>query len=370
MRTKGEGGLEHIGGIWYFTYYDLNGRQVRRSSKSKLKSVAMSMLLAAKEELRKGTTPTNGKLKYEDIRAILLDDYTDNEKLTMRDDEIVISGKTGLLKALDEFFAEMNVLAITTDVIKKFVAKRKAEGITGPSINRNLARLRRMFRLAQREGKVSSMPYFPMAKESEPREGFVERDEFEMLRAAMPVGLHPALTFCYETGCRTGAMKKIVWKWVDLGKAEMNLPAGIIKNRKPLTLPLSAELVSMLKKLFRTDGPVFDTTNFRKEWIRACVKVGLGKKTGPEWHQYEGLIPHDFRRSAVRNLINAGNDQVTAMKITGHRTVSVFQRYEIKTTEELHEASEKVVEHHAKKASKNGIYNAKSTQKSVAGNDE
>jgi hypothetical protein len=65
-----------------------------------------------------------------------------------------------------------------------------------------------MFKLAQAEGKISSMPYFKMQPESEPREGFVERPDFEKLRAAMPTRLHPALTFCYETGCRTGAMKK------------------------------------------------------------------------------------------------------------------------------------------------------------------
>ena len=40
---------------------------------------------------------------------------------------------------------------------------------------------------------------------------------------------------------------------------------------------------------------MFDTTNFRREWIKAGVKLGLGKKTSEEWHQYDGLIPHDFR---------------------------------------------------------------------------
>jgi hypothetical protein len=64
----------------------------------------------------------------------------------------------------------------------------------------------------------------------------------------------------------------------------------------------------MLKKLFRKDGPVFDTANFRREWIKACVKLGLGKKTGEEKHRCEDLIPHDFRRSAIRNLIQAGVD--------------------------------------------------------------
>jgi integrase len=96
-----------------------------------------------------------------------------------------------------------------------------------------------------------------------------------------------------------------------------------------LTLTLTAELVGMLGKLFRREGPVFDITNFRREWITACVKVGLGKKTGKGWYAYEGLNPHDFRRSAVKNLSDAGVDQATAMKITGHKTVAVFLRYNI-----------------------------------------
>jgi hypothetical protein len=90
-----------------------------------------------------------------------------------------------------------------------------------------------------------------------------------------------------------------------------------------------------------------DTTNFRREWITACVKVGFGTKTGEGWLEYEGLNPHDFRRSAVRNLTNAGIDQGKAMKITGHKTAAVFERYNIKTTADLHEASDKFVAYHA-----------------------
>jgi hypothetical protein len=81
-------------------------------------------------------------------------------------------------------------------------------GVIGPTVNRNLAMLRRMFRLAQREGKVSTIPYFPMEQESEPRDGFLERPEFEKLRAEMPENLHPSLLLAYEVGCRTGAIKK------------------------------------------------------------------------------------------------------------------------------------------------------------------
>jgi integrase len=242
----------------------------------------------------------------------------------------------------------MSAVAITVHTLRKFKAERMANGASGPTCNRALAFLRRMFKLAQQQGKVTSAPYFPMERESEPREGFVERRDFEGLRRAMPVYLHPALTFCYENGCRTGAIKKILWPRVDLRKREVSLQPGIIKNRKPLIVPLSVELAVMLKKKYQTDRPVFDLKNFRREWFKACVKIGLGEKTGPEWYQYKGLTPHDFRRSAVRNLTNAGVDQATVMRISGHRTLSVFLRYNIVSTEQLHAAMAKVSDNNAK----------------------
>ena len=152
----------------------------------------------------------------------------------------------------------------------------------------------------------------------------VAQPQFEKLRAAMPENLHHALTFCYESGCRIGAMKKVVWPWVDLDTKEISFPRGVVKNGESLVVPLSAELVAMLRKKFQGTDPVFDTTNFRREWNRACIRTGLGKRTGKQWYQYEGLIPHDLRRSAARNLVRAGIDMTTAMKITGHRTLDLM----------------------------------------------
>src|SRR5207249_11458845 len=75
--------------------------------------------------------------------------------------------------------------------------------------------------------------------------------------------------------------------------------------------------------------PLVDSTNVRKEWIKACVKVGLGKMSGKKCYQDELLIPQNLRRSPVRNMVTAGNDQATAMSISGHKTIHVFQRYNI-----------------------------------------
>jgi len=86
------------------------------------------MLRKAKEELAKGIAAVDTrKLFYEDLRAILVADYTANGKAEMDGEDLVISGKKGVLKSLDDFFGGMAVQAITTDTLRRFTAKRKEQ---------------------------------------------------------------------------------------------------------------------------------------------------------------------------------------------------------------------------------------------------
>jgi hypothetical protein len=96
--------------------------------------------------------------------------------------------------------------------------------------------------------------------------------------------------------------------------------------------------------------------DFRKRWYAACCKAGQGKsvcascendtftdngactRCGQSTWKYKGLVFHDLRRSAVRNLVRAGVDEGVAMKISGHKTRDVFERYNITSTEYLHNA--------------------------------
>ena len=63
---------------------------------------------------------------------------------------------------------------------------------------------------------------------------------------------------------------------------------------------------------------------------------------GETYDKYVGLQPHDFRRTAVRNLIRSGVPQHTAMKISGHKTQEVFRRYDIIDEADLIEAKRKL----------------------------
>jgi hypothetical protein len=79
-----------------------------------------------------------------------------------------------LLEPLDVYFGGVNVANITTDVLRDFSSKRMQNGGVGPTVNRNLAMLRRLFKLAERQSKVSNVPYFDDAERIEAAQRILE----------------------------------------------------------------------------------------------------------------------------------------------------------------------------------------------------
>ena len=206
-----------------------------------------------------------------------------------------------------------------------------------------------MFNLALQTEKLPSAPYIPSLTENNVRTGFSEYEEFLALRNALPTFLYPVVTFGYYTGWRVTEVLNLQWRQVSLEEAEVRLDPGTTKNGKGRVIYLDGELLDTMKEqrdfvlsLQRERGEIIpwvfvnpDTVDriryFRRPWIHACKQVGL-----------DGRIFHDFRRTAVRNMVRAGVPEVVAMSISGHRTRSVFDRYNIVSEEDLREAARRI----------------------------
>ena len=167
------------------------------------------------------------------------------------------------------------------------------------------------------------------------------------------------MTFLYLSGWRVSEMRGLEWRDVDLAGRVIRLRPELSKNKTGRVLPLNGDLLGVIERaaenrrldcpsVFHADGqPVGD---FRKAWWKACIKVGLGvmitveTPRGPK-PKYQGLIVHDLRRSTVRNMVRAGIPDAVCMKLSGHKTRAVFDRYNIVSESDLSAATERLAVH-------------------------
>src|SRR2546426_2235176 len=190
-RARGTGSVVKLPGsrFWYILFY-VDGKQRRESTKTESRAAAEVLLRRRLGEAGDGRPQLDKKLRYEDVRASLLLEYSNKQNKSLRQQrsgDVTIGG----LKHLDGFFAGALVARIDTDTIQEFVKQRLSGGAERPTVNRALALLRRMFYLAKEHGKIKNIPYFPMQKENAPRQGFIDHDEFRALLEALPIRFHP-----------------------------------------------------------------------------------------------------------------------------------------------------------------------------------
>jgi integrase len=358
LKQRDKSGEVRESKYWYILYYQ-DGRQVRENTKTADYQTAYDTLISRRRDSVEGRQPVSDirKLRYEDLRDTYIQDLKlgGKESLYKRTDE---SGQPEVtfrgLDHFNKFFKGASASLITTDKIRDYIRWRQKEGSSDPTIRRQLVHLRAMFKLAHKEQKLFSMPYFPMPKDSEAVGEYIDPAKFAELLTHLPVALRPFFVFLYHTGCRIGAAKQITWPMVSKDGTVIEVPAAIMKARRPLTIVLAGPglgpVAIELGKLFRRNGdPVFHTVNYRAEWQKACDKVGLGVRN-PKTRTFDGIRIHDLRCSAAINLVDAGVSEDMVMKIGGWKTKAMFSRYNVANKDRLRAAMEQGGRHVEKMA--------------------
>ena len=304
------GQLRKRGGVWWMRDYR-NGRRFEESAHTSNYEEARGLLRVKEGEIAKGApiTSATGRLRFEEAAEDIDADYQINGKRSLRD------LKNRITHHLAPFFAGRRMNSITTSDIRAYAKQRLQAGAKPATINRELSALRRMFVLAVKAGKLMVRPP-------------------EAVRAALPDDLRPIATFAYLTGWRLSEILSLQWRQVDLQVGTVRLDPGTTKNRDGRLFPYRHHLpelrdlleaqrrattaVETLKGVIcpwvfhRRGKPV---RSLRGAWTAACERAGC-----------PGMLRHDFRRTAVRNLERAGVSRSVAMQLTGHRTEAVYRR--------------------------------------------
>ncbi len=323
--------------VWWLKYY-VNGRPVRESAKTEDWNEAERLLKRRQGEQATGKFAGLGpeRIRMAQLFEAVVEDYTANGKHSLPDVKFRL--RLHLLPA----FGHLRAAEFGSNHVGRYIEQRRRAEAANATINRELAIVRRAFTLAAQADppRVTRLVHIPSLKENNVRKGFLEHTAYTRLRDELPEYLRPLFVVAYHTGARRGELTRVQWPQVDFTADRIRLNPGETKNNEPRTLPIYGEMREWLLMAKETrdlgfpDCPWVLHENgrriqtFRKAWASACQRAGVG-----------GLLFHDLRRSAVRNMVRAGIPEKVAMAISGHKTQSVFQRYNIVSERDLTDAA-------------------------------
>jgi integrase len=326
-------GVRKRGRIWWLDYYDQGRQRVQESSHSTNRRDAEQLFALRKSEIFRGIYKRPVKITFGEFGERYMVHAKANKRSWLRDEQ--------MLGNLKKFFGSERQLAdVTPAEIEGYKLHRRAE-VSGSTVNRELALLKRMFNLAidwdlfRDINPVRRVKFF---RELNTGVRVVSPDEEgKLLRNAAPY-IQDMIRFALNTGLRTGEIFTLRWSDVDFEKSILNVFAP--KTQKTRAVPINSEARKVLEAwaLGRKCEFVFYNLETGKPFVD--LKSGFGRACRKA--KIDGVTWHTLRHTFASRLVNRGVDIVTVQQLLGHSAVTVTMRYTHTNLDSKHAAVAKL----------------------------
>ncbi len=344
---RGDGYIYKRGSRWWIGYYV--GGILQREPGGDSKTEARDRLKAVHKARR------DGSYLALDERKITVDDLLDDLVMHLRNaGRASVNKVASHLRAVRAELGHVRAIELDTAAVERYQAGRLAAGRAPATINRECEALRQSFRRAATvtPPRIPRAPYIPLLVVQNARQGFLAHADFEAVLAALvEPDVRDFIEWFYVCGMRPNEIRQLTWEMFDRETWTLNLDPRAAKTRTGRVLAIVGPLRTILERrlaarrfdcrliFHRTSKgqPGQPVKDYRRAWAAACKVAGLpaGRKVAG------GVTPYDLRRCAVRNLVRGGTHETVAMRITGHKTRSTFDRYNIASVEDVSAAIER-----------------------------
>lgn len=360
-------------GKFYWYEFTHNGKRVRESTKQGDKQTAKTLMGAERSRLARVDAGLEAPQPKPQVKSATVGDLLDELKQSYEAEGKASAKNLSTVEQARAAFGKIKTEDLAKEHIESYIRDRVAEGRRNSTINRVTELVRRAYRVAE----LTPPKMRHLSEKDNVRKGFFSDEEFRRVYAQLPADIRDFALFGYLTGWRKGEIASLTWS--DIEENVIRLRAENSKNREARSVAIAGELAPLIERrkqarlasgvltslvFHRSGSPIAE---FRKTWASACTAAGVGKMVCPNCkgegkdrrckrckrnREYSGRIFHDLRRTAVRNMVRSSVPQSVAMKISGHKTASMFRRYDIANEEDLRAALESVQRYHNVQAQK------------------
>jgi integrase len=304
--------------FWFAQYTETDGKRRRISTKTKNKRAAQAFLDDVQARVRNQKAgvwrPEPKPITFGELVQLYLKRKT---KSSLNKDE-----QRARLHLVPFFGAETKLSALTSGHVEELKPHLRSEAsLSAATVNRCLALLSHMLRLAVEWGYLRESPYRAKKLRETQRTRLLSPDEKKRLIKASGEPLRQFVVVALSTGARGGELLKLEWKDVDLERKTVTFVGT--KNGRTRTIPLNSAATKALQSLPRGGGDerVFSRKSLRGALEGACNRAGLPTKGKDK------VTMHTLRHTGLSDLARAGAPISVLREVGGHQSLAMLSRY-------------------------------------------